>query len=186
MENFSGPPQACVTSLCTAAHPQRCKALAMMRTRHSWSRGRTSGISGTGPLSLTLIHVHSVRECSSTDHVADVAVCLGTTPNSHDLAQASARHARPSKELKTLESPGTSRADGCSPAAGSSSPSRQHHEQQLSFALSLILAAGRARSRRAQFHPGPICHSPALQAVHPNRKRASTCSALVGALPVLV
>ena len=53
----------------------------------------------------------------------------------------------------------------------SAAHSRQHHEQQLSFCLSLTiddrdLPAGRARSRRAQFHLGPICHSPALQAVH--------------------
>ena len=31
-----------------------------------------------------------------------------------------------------------------------------------------ISPLGSARSRRAQFHPGPICHPPALQAVHPS------------------
>ena len=63
-------------------------------------------------------------------------------------------------------------------AAGSSGP-----QPSVSLCLSLIiddrnLAAGRARSRRAQFHPGPISGTP-------KRKRPSTCSALVGALSVL-
>ena len=49
---------------------------------------------------------------------------------------------------------------------------RQHHEQQLSFCLSLTiddraLPAGRARSRSVQFHLGPICHSPALSSGTP-------------------
>ena len=62
-------------------------------------------------------------------------------------------------------------------AAGSSSP-----QPSVSFCLSLIIddrnhAAGRARSRRAQFHPGPISGTP-------KRKSPSACSALVGALSV--
>ena len=129
MENSSGP-RACVTSLCTGVHPRRCKALALMRTKHFWSRGLIPGIAGTGPL-------------------------RSTQPS-----------LSPRKTFKGA-------------AAGRSSP-----QSSVSFCLSLIiddcdLAAGRARCRRAQFHPGPISGTP-------KRKRPSTCSALVSALSVLV
>ena len=66
--------------LCTGVHPRRCKALTMMRTKNFLSKGLMSGIAGTGPLrsmqpslSLTSVHVHFVRECSSTGHVAPIA-----------------------------------------------------------------------------------------------------------------